>query len=129
MKATNPRTGDADYTFVPTSPEGVADEATRLRAAQPAWEALGFAGRAKVLLTFAEALEEHTAGIGHALAIDTGRRGIAQIEVESVVRNIRKWAARGPELFEALPHEATPSATPGVSIVSRCSRLPTCRAI
>lgn len=129
MKATNPRTGEADYGFNPASPEGVAAEATRLRAAQPAWEALGPAGRAKVLLTFAHALEQHAAAIGHALAIDTGRRGIARIEVESVARNIRKWAARGLELFAALPRDAIPSATPGVSIAPRFSAYPLFGAI
>lgn len=129
MKAVNPRTGEADYAFEAVSPEEVAGAARNLRAAQPAWEALGPEGRARVLATFADALERHAGAITEALAVDTGRQAIARIEVASVAGNARKWAQRGPELFETLPSDPTPSATPGISIVPRSSAYPLFGAI
>ncbi len=129
MKALNPRTGEADYAFEPDSPETVTQTARRLREAQPAWEALGPQGRARVLATFADALERHAGPVSEALSVDTGRQAIARIEVASVVGNARKWAQRGPELFAQLPSDPTPSATPGISIVPRFSAYPLFGAI
>ncbi len=126
MKAINPRTGEADYEF---AAEDVAPVAARLRDAQPAWEALGPEGRADVFLRLAERIETDGADIIDALAIDTGRRAVARIEVEGLARSLRKWAARGPELFAGLPRDAMPSATPGIEIAPRFSAFPLFGAI
>ena len=99
VKALNPRTGEADYDFAETSPCRYRREAARLRGMQPGWEALGPEGRAGVLLRFADTMEAAAGSIAAALAIDTGRRAIAAIEVQGCIANIRRWAARGPELF------------------------------
>ena len=57
MRATNPRTGKVDYAVDAASPADIAREAERLRAAQPAWEALGPEGRAERLRALADAIE------------------------------------------------------------------------
>lgn len=129
MKALNPRTGVADYEFAETSRAELAAEAARLRAMQPGWEALGPEGRAAVLLRFAAALEAAADTVVGALAVDTGRRMIAQMEVTGCIGNIRRWAKRGPQLFAALERGPKPSLTPGIEIVTRYSAFPLFGAI
>ena len=129
MKARNPRTGEEDYEFAESSREAVAAEARRLRAAQPAWEALGPAGRAAVLLRFADAIEAAAPQIAAALAIDTGRGTVSWIEVQGCVGNIRRWATRGPDLIARLERGPKPSATPGIEIVVDFSAFPLFGAI
>lgn len=129
MKATNPRSGKADYEFAADLPGAVAAEAARLRAQQPGWEALGPERRSQVLLRFAAAIESEADAIVAALAIDTGRTAIAGIEADTVTRRLRGWAARAPELFAALPRGETPSATPGITIEPRWSAYPLVGAI
>jgi acyl-CoA reductase-like NAD-dependent aldehyde dehydrogenase len=129
MKALNPRTGEADYDFAETPREGIAAEAARLRTMQPGWEALGPEGRADVLLLFADAMEAAAGSIIAALAIDTGRNTIAAIEVQGCIANIRRWAARGPELFAGLDRGPKPSLTPGIELVTHYSAFPLFGAI
>lgn len=129
MKALNPRTGEADYAFAETARADLAAEAARLRAMQPGWEALGPEGRAGVLLRFADAVEAAADSIAAALAIDTGRRTIAAIEVQGFIANIRRWAKRGPELFASLDRGPKPSLTPGIKLVTHYSAVPLFGAI
>ncbi|WP_086617694.1 aldehyde dehydrogenase family protein [Erythrobacter tepidarius] len=129
MKATNPRTGEPDYDFAETTRAQTAAEAARLRGMQPAWEALGPEGRASVLLRFAAAVDAAADRITPALAVDTGRRTIAAIEVQGLIANIRRWAQRGPELFQALDQGPKPSLTPGIELLTRYSAFPLFGAI
>ncbi|ANU06384.1 aldehyde dehydrogenase family protein [Paraurantiacibacter namhicola] len=129
MKATNPRTGKQDYEFAEDTPASVAEAAARLRAMQAEWEARGPDGRAEVLLRLADAMDARGQDVAAALEVDTGRRTIARIEVEGLGRILRKWAARGPELFAQLPADAAPSLTPGIEIAPRFSAFPLFGAI
>jgi succinate-semialdehyde dehydrogenase / glutarate-semialdehyde dehydrogenase len=129
MNALNPRTGEADYHFTPARPEDVAAEAARLRAMQGKWEARGPDGRAAVLLQWVDALAASAGAIIAALAIDTGRDTIAAIEVQSCIGNIRRWAARGPELFARLVQGPKQSAVPGIEVRTRHSAFPLFGAI
>ncbi len=129
MKARNPRTGEEDYEFAPSTREEIAAEAARLRAAQPAWEALGAKGRTQVLIRFADAVDAAAPQIAAALTIDTGRSAVSWIEVEGLSRNIRRWAERGPTLLAGLDREPRPSATPGIAIASEFSAYPLFGAI
>lgn len=121
MRAKNPRTGIEDYEYPEASGEQVAGEAFRLRQMQPDWEALGPEKRARVLIAFADSVERQSASLVHALSIDTGRLAIARTEVETLLRTLRRWAARAPELFAALPQSSAPSLTPGIEIEPRFS--------
>ncbi|MEE4200308.1 aldehyde dehydrogenase family protein [Erythrobacter sp.] len=129
MKARNPRTGEEDYEFMRSTREEIASAAKRLRTAQPEWEALGPAGRAKVLLRLADAVEKAAEPIVTALSIDTGRRTVSEIEVQGFIGNMRRWAGRGPELFAGLDRGPKPSATPGIAIVTHYSAYPLFGAI
>lgn len=129
MKARNPRTGEADYAFAESTRAQIAAEAARLRAVQPAWEALGPEARAAVMMRLADAVEAAAGSIIAALSVDTGRQTIAAIEVQGFIANIRRWAKRGPELFAGLERGPRPSLTPGIELVTNYSAVPLFGAI
>lgn len=80
----DPRTGRFDSVIDAPSAADLTDIAEQARRAQPAWAALGFEGRIAVLRRFTQALEARRAEIAAALEIDTGRRRVAGIEIDSV---------------------------------------------
>jgi len=129
MKATNPRTGEADYEFAVDDPAHIAAEATRLRGLQADWEAAGPQYRGEVLCRFADAVDAAAGGIIAALSVDTGRQMIAAVEVAGMAANIRRWAARAPQLLNELPREATQSSVPGIMIDPLWSAYPLVGAI
>jgi succinate-semialdehyde dehydrogenase / glutarate-semialdehyde dehydrogenase len=129
MKVRNPRTGEYDYEIAPFGRDAVLAEAKRLRKGQPAWQALGAAGRAEVLERFAQAIERHAEAITDALTIDTGRRAVSRIEVEGLPRTIRRWMQGGQELIAALDGDEQPSATPGIMLKGRYIPYPLFGAI
>ena len=129
MKVRNPRTGAHDYSIAPAGDAEVRAIAGRLRAAQPAWAALGPEGRATVLERFAQAVERHAEAIIAALTIDTGRHAVSRIEVEGLPRTIRRWAARGQQLMAGLDAGETPSAMPGIVLKGRSIPYPLFGAI
>lgn len=115
----NPRTGEVDYHIEAAGREQIAAAAAQLRAAQPAWRALGADGRAHVLLQWADAIEANAAALIDRLSVDTGRLAIAQIEVFGIVGVLRRWAANGPGIIGGLDLKGVPSETPGVTISNR----------
>jgi len=110
----NPRTGEADHTIEPLTANDLRAVAERLRAAQPAWAALGADGRADVLRRWAGAIAGDQAPLTDALFADTGRRGISKLEVSGTVQLIERWAARAPDLIHESEGGERPTAFPGV---------------
>ena len=97
--ARNPRTGEQDYSFAVPTPVEIDEVVARARAAQVAWTAAGFAARIETLRAIGRELVARKAQIAAALEIDTGRRRIAAMEVDSVVGSIEGWAAIAPTLL------------------------------
>lgn len=95
----NPYTGQVDEWLAPPDASAVAATATRLRAAQPGWQALGLEGRIQALLRLADCITQQADTIATALERDTGRRRIARMEVDGVVASIRGWASIVPTLL------------------------------
>jgi len=92
ITARDPRTGRIDWEGTAADPAEIGEVAARLRAAQPAWEARGSAARLETLRAFGQALARHAGPIGAALEVDTGRRRIARLEIDSVIGSIEGWA-------------------------------------
>jgi succinate-semialdehyde dehydrogenase / glutarate-semialdehyde dehydrogenase len=115
----NPRTGEVDYQIKAASAEEIASIATGLRAAQPAWLALGAKGRAAVLNRWADAIEANGEGLVQKLSADTGRIAIAKVEVFSVAGIIRRWAEAAPAIINGLDLKDAQSANPTVTISNR----------
>jgi len=86
----------------------VASLARDLRSGQPAWAALGFQGRRAVLAQFAAALGARREAMAAALEQDTGRRRIAQLEIDGVIGALMAMGAMAPGL---LPEGWTPGYT------------------
>jgi succinate-semialdehyde dehydrogenase / glutarate-semialdehyde dehydrogenase len=95
----NPRTGVVDARIEAGDAQTVQAMATKARAAQLAWNALGLEGRATALLALKDALLANIDAIHAALAIDTGRRMVARREIEGVVGSLMGWAAQAPALL------------------------------
>lgn len=129
MSARNPRSGEQDYEFAVSTREEIAAEAARLKEMQPQWEAMGPQGRAAVLMRLADAIDAAAPRIAAALTLDTGRGAVSWIEVQGCAANMRRWAARGPELFATLDRGPKASATPGIEIVTEYSAHPLFGAI
>jgi acyl-CoA reductase-like NAD-dependent aldehyde dehydrogenase len=96
----DPRTAAVDLYIDAASRDDIAAVAAALRAAQPAWRALGAAGRAEALARWADAFEAAQEPVIAALARDTGRITVARGEVMGAIRNIRRWSREAPGLLQ-----------------------------
>ncbi len=119
MKVRNPRTGEYDYQIEPVLPDALAELTSRLRAKQMNWAMVTPDNRAVVLLHFADAIRRHSVAIGAALAIDTGRRAISQIEVGGTVQLIERWAGLAPALIRETETLISKTGIPGISTTTR----------
>lgn len=84
MQARNPLTGSDDYAFDVADAAAVGVACAAVRAAQPAWAALGVDGRATALRALAAAFATHRTELEQALQRDTGRYRIASIEAMAI---------------------------------------------
>jgi acyl-CoA reductase-like NAD-dependent aldehyde dehydrogenase len=110
----NPRTGDDDYVIRAPEPAALAAVADDMRAAQPAWQALGAEGRCAVLGRWVESLMADPRPVIDALATDTGRYLIATAELHAVPGMVARWREAAPRLLEE--NSERDSATPGVGV-------------
>jgi acyl-CoA reductase-like NAD-dependent aldehyde dehydrogenase len=113
----NPRTGAVDAQVPAPGEAEIAALAARLRQGQPAWAALGPAGRAAVLQAFARDVAAAGAPIRDALATDTGRVRLAANEVNALPGLVAGYSALGAALLAEAPERA--SVTPGIAIRSQ----------
>jgi acyl-CoA reductase-like NAD-dependent aldehyde dehydrogenase len=117
LHARNPLTGALDFDFaVPTEDELRASIAS-LRAAQPAWRALGAEGRASALGKWRAEIASRQDAIFAALAADTGRRAIARSEVAGLLGMIDRWRAAAPALLQST--EKPSSVFPHIAIAAQ----------
>jgi len=129
VKVRNPRTGALDYSIAPLDAAAVATTAAQLRAGQPAWAALAPEARAAVLLCWADAIAARRAALFAALSADTGRRRIADIEIDALLGAIRRWAASAPALIAAETGSSHSSVVPGIDVATRLVPYPLFGAI
>ena len=69
----NPATGETIREVPVTAPEDVAAVVERARAAQPAWEALGYEGRGRILKRAQQWLIEHAEEVADTIVAETGK--------------------------------------------------------
>ncbi len=93
LEARNPRTGQIDYRFQSTSADELRAIVVRARAAQPAWQALGVAGRAEVLQRWKAEIDAAKDALIAAVTLDTGRRRESLREADSLGKWIDRWSA------------------------------------
>jgi acyl-CoA reductase-like NAD-dependent aldehyde dehydrogenase len=124
LQVRNPRTGELDRTLAVSSRAEVAQKATRLRAAQPAWEALGVAGRCGVMARWLGAVKARAADIGEADAIDTGGCHTSYLQGFITMGNIGGWLKDAPAAFESLKWQGMSTSMPTVAIESQVVAYP-----
>jgi len=69
----NPATGEVIGNVPSTTPEELRAMAERGRAAQPAWEALGFDGRAKILRRAQKWVTDNAERIAKTIVAESGK--------------------------------------------------------
>jgi aldehyde dehydrogenase (NAD+) len=117
LKAINPRTGQADYSFESASAEAVKTVVASSRKAQKQWSAKGLEHRVRVMNLFADALVTHGDAIRQALTIDTGRKKISAEEVDAVFHMTHGHAANAPSILA--PIAGPSSNVPDVDFVQQ----------
>ncbi len=100
IQVRNPRSGEADYVFVPADRGAVEEACIELRASQGAWASAGLEHRISVLGAFVKSLEENRESLVEALVADTGRRAISVVEVDIIAPAIERWVEIAKELEE-----------------------------
>jgi acyl-CoA reductase-like NAD-dependent aldehyde dehydrogenase len=82
------------------SPESVAAEAAKLRAAQPAWEAIGFAGRRRWLEALRDWILSNQDRLDDLMQQETGKvRADAALEAFYCLEAINFWIDQGPKFL------------------------------
>lgn len=124
MAVRNPRTGQADFQLQLATPADVAAKAAALRAAQPAWEAMGVAGRCGVMARWLGAVKARAADIGEADAVDTGGCHTSYVQGFITMANIGGWLEDAPKAFESLKWQGPSFSMPTVEIESQVVAYP-----
>jgi acyl-CoA reductase-like NAD-dependent aldehyde dehydrogenase len=95
----NPATGETITTVPRMSEQDVKAAVARARVAQPAWEALGFEGRARIFLRAQKWVIENSARIIDTIVAETGKTyEDAQLaEVSYAANAFGFWAKEAPE--------------------------------
>jgi succinate-semialdehyde dehydrogenase / glutarate-semialdehyde dehydrogenase len=99
----NPRNGQIDYTFPITAPDAIKAHTLKLRTSGRAWGNMPAEARCAALAKWAEAMKAERQALIDALIIDTGRKRESEMEVDSAIGNIMRWATRAPALLAEAP--------------------------
>ena len=106
----NPATGKPAGTAPTIDRDGAIELVNRARAAQPAWEALGFAGRAALMRDLRKWLVDNRDRVLRTLTEETGKPWVdAQLELHYVADALTFWSKRGPKyLADERPRPHSP---------------------
>jgi acyl-CoA reductase-like NAD-dependent aldehyde dehydrogenase len=114
IRVENPATGEVIGTVPNRSADEVAEIVARARAAQPAWDALGFAGRARILRRAQKWVVDNSERLIETIVAETGKTyEDAQLaEISYVANSFGFWAKHAPEF---LADEKIKSSNPFVA--------------
>src|ERR671915_1110923 len=95
----NPATGQVIRTLAVTAPDEVAAMVARARAAQPAWEALGFEGRGRVLRRMQKWLVDNSERVIGTIVDETGKtyEDASVAEIAYGAGALGFWAKHAPK--------------------------------
>lgn len=88
----NPRTGECDYIFQPTSVPELAEIAVGARAAQTRWNEMGLEGRIAVLERWSAEIDAAQDALVAAVTLDTGRARESLREAGNLGKWISRWS-------------------------------------
>jgi acyl-CoA reductase-like NAD-dependent aldehyde dehydrogenase len=111
MDVSNPATGEVIAGVPLTPPELIPAVVARAREAQPAWEALGYEGRARILKRAQRWVFDHTDEVADTIVSETGkaRDDALLVEVAYGANALGFWAKKAPEwLADERVHSSNP---------------------
>lgn len=120
----DPRTGQVERTLAVAGRADIAEAARRLRQAQPAWEALGVAGRCAVMARWLGAVRAQATAIGEADAADTGGCHTSYLQGFITCGNVAGWLEDAPRAFAALEWDTMSTSMPSVRVQSQVVAYP-----
>ena len=99
MKVENPATGEIVATVPVTPVDEVATLVAQARAAQPAWESLGYEGRGRVLRRAQKWLLDHADEVADTIVSETGKtqEDARLVELAYGVNAFGFWAKKAPK--------------------------------
>jgi acyl-CoA reductase-like NAD-dependent aldehyde dehydrogenase len=99
IEVENPATGQLVRRLPVTSPDQVAAMAARARAVQPAWEALGYEGRGRVLRRMRKWLVDNTERVVETIMSETGKtyEDASVAEIAYGAGALGFWARNAPK--------------------------------
>jgi acyl-CoA reductase-like NAD-dependent aldehyde dehydrogenase len=112
----NPRTGRTDFELPVVTAPDVAAKAARLRASQPAWAAMGLAGRSGVMARWLGEVKRRAAAIAEADAEDTGGCHTSYLQGFITMGNIGGWLEDAAGALEKASYQGPSRAVPSVEV-------------
>ena len=99
IDVTNPATGERVATVPALTPKGVTEVVERARAAQPAWQALGFEGRGRILRRAQKWVLDNEERIARTIVAETGKtyEDALLAEVAYAASAFGFWAKNAPK--------------------------------
>ena len=121
----NPATGELIAHVADLAADRVAEMAARGRAAQPAWEAMGFEGRGRVVKRLQKWIMDHSERVVATLVSETGKtyEDAYMVEVNYVGGAIDYWVKHAPKYLADEPIHAKTLAVLGKKMVVRYEPL------
>ncbi|WP_067828564.1 aldehyde dehydrogenase family protein [Nocardia inohanensis] len=121
IEVRNPATGEIAGTVPALTSNEVAELADRARRAQPAWEALGFAGRAAVLERFRQWMMAHREEVVATLVAESGKTPDDALftDVQLISELIKYWGQAAEALLRDEPAHITSALAFGRRLVTR----------
>jgi acyl-CoA reductase-like NAD-dependent aldehyde dehydrogenase len=99
IRARNPRTGAVDYEVTPPDEAELDAIEARLRSAGEDWRERGVEGRLDALERWWTEVEANREALLDALAADTGRREVSELEVETIGTTIERVREQAPSVL------------------------------
>lgn len=121
IEVENPATGAVIASVAVMAAAEVAEVAARARAAQPAWEAMGYAGRAAVLLRMQRWVMDHADEIAATISGETGKayEDALLAEINYGASAFGFWAQRAPTYLADTPIRSSQPLVAGKRLVQR----------
>ena len=121
IEVRNPRTGQTDYKFTPTSVAELEAIVARARVAQKGWLALGLEGRIAALGKWRDNIAASQPQLIASVSHDTGRHAESLREAG----NMRKWIDRWADAARVkLKEETRPTSNPAFDCTSGFEPIP-----
>lgn len=100
IRVRNPRTGATDYEISPPNDAELGSIERRVRQSQHEWRESGIDHRIDALRAWKTEIDANREELLDALTADTGRRGVSELEMKTVVDTIDRVCEQAPSVLD-----------------------------